>query len=156
MNAHPQPCDCHRCVMVPKPTAEEVRDHDILTIAAGVNPKDVMGRMKPGLGNVPPGPLYAVARAFDDGAAKYGAFNWRGLPVKASVYHDACKRHLDQWFHGNDHAADSGVHHLAHAVACLLILLDAEQQRSLKDDRPQRNIPLDDILATLAAQKVQA
>lgn len=134
----------------------EQQDHDVLTIAAGVNPKDVMGRQKPGLGNVPPGPLYLVARAFDDGTRKYGAFNWRGNPVLASVYHDACKRHLDSWFHGNDRAADSGVHHIAHAVACLLILLDAEQQRSLKDDRPQRNVALDDILADLAAQKVTA
>lgn len=131
----------------------EVQNRDTLTIAAGVNPTDVMGRMKPGLGNVPPGPLYAEARAFDAGAAKYGAFNWRGIPIKASVYHDACKRHLDQWFHGNDHAADSGVHHLAHAVACLLILLYAEQQQSLKDNRPPRNIPLDDILASMGAPK---
>lgn len=117
---------------------------------SAINPKDLNGRTKPGLGHVPPGPLYEVARAFDDGARKYGPFNWRETNVLASVYHDACKRHLDCWFHGHDTANDSGVHHLGHAVACLLILLDAEQQQSLGDDRPRHNVPLDDILQGIA------
>lgn len=118
----------------------------------GVNPKDLIGRTKPGMGHVPPGPLYEVALAFDDGAAKYGAFNWRAKPVLASVYHDACKRHLDSWFHGENAASDSGIHHLAHAIACLTIILDAEQQGSLKDDRPMHNVTMDDILAGIAAR----
>lgn len=130
--------------------ADELRDHDVLTIAAGVNPKDLVGRTKPGLHNLPLGPLFEVARAFDDGARKYGAFNWRGNPVLASVYFDAAQRHLSCWMHGNDRASDSGIHHLDHAMACLLIIRDAMQQGSLKDDRPQRNIPLDDILAQIA------
>lgn len=129
--------------------AVELQDAAILSIAAGVNPKDAVGSLKPGLRNVPPGPLYWVALAFDDGARKYGAFNWRSNPVLASVYHDAAKRHIDAWFHGNDCAADSGTHHLAHAVACLLIVLDAQQQGALKDDRPPHNVPMDQILAAL-------
>lgn len=120
---------------------------------SGVNPKDLIGRTKPGLGHVPPGPLYEVARAFDDGAAKYGAFNWRDKEVQAAVYHDASKRHLDCWFHGRDRADDSGVHHLAHAIACLIILLDAEQQGTMHDNRPLHNVPLDDILTDIAAQR---
>lgn len=129
----------------------DIQDEAILAIAAGVNPKDAVGRMKPGLRNVPPGPLYLIAQAFDDGASKYGAFNWRSNAVLASVYHDACKRHLDQWFHGHRMAADSGVHHLAHAVACLLIVLDAEQQGMLNDDRPQHKVALDDLIAGMSS-----
>ena len=129
--------------------ALEVQDEAILAIAAGVNPKDAIGALKPGLSHLPPGPLYEVAQAFDNGARKYGAFNWRTSPVLAGVYHDAAKRHIDSWFHGSDTASDSGVHHLAHAVACLLILLDARQQGTLRDDRPRWNVPLDEILARI-------
>lgn len=135
-------------------TDYEHQNHDILTIAAGVNPKDVIGATKPGMRHVPPGPLYQVAEAFDNGAQKYGAFNWRGNPVLSSVYIDAAKRHIDMWFHGTDLAADSKVHHLAHAAACILIILDAYQQGSLKDDRPQYNLPLEKIiLAAMEARK---
>lgn len=115
-----------------------------------INPKDAIGLTKPGLRHVPAGPLYAVGQAFDNGAAKYGAFNWRAFPILASVYHDACKRHLDKWFDGAERAEDSGIPHLAHAAACLLILLDAQQQTCLKDDRPRHNVPLDTILEHLA------
>lgn len=131
--------------------AVEIQDDAILAIAAGVNPKDAIAALKPGLRNLPAGPLYAVAGAFDDGARKYGAFNWRANPVLASVYHDAAKRHIDAWFHGTDRAVDSGKHHLAHAVACLLIVLDAQQQGSLRDDRPPHNVPLDQIIAAMTA-----
>ena len=122
---------------------------------SGVNPKDAIGRCKPGLSNVPPGPLYEVAEAFDNGATKYGAFNWRESNVAASVYHDACKRHLDSWYHGDDRARDSGVHHLAHAAACLIILLDALQQDTLHDDRPRVKMSMDDILDWLQKRKLR-
>lgn len=132
-------------------TADEVMERS-MPIVDAINPKDLIGRTKPGLGNVPPGPLYEVARAFDDGARKYGAFNWREKSVLADVYHDACQRHLECWFHGRDRADDSKVHHLAHAIACLMILLDAEQQKTLGDNRPHHNVPLDDILTDIANQ----
>lgn len=120
---------------------------------SGVNPKDLIGRTKPSLGNVPPGPLYEVALAFDDGAAKYGAVNWRVKKIQAAVCLNAAKRHLDCWFHGRDRADDSGVHHLAHAIAGLMILLDAEQQGTMVDNRPLHNVPLDEILTNIAAQR---
>jgi hypothetical protein len=40
------------------------------------------------------------------------------------------------WFNGEECAQDSGVHHLAHAMACLAILLDAKTCGKLNDDRP--------------------
>lgn len=118
-------------------------------LAAAENPKDIIGATKPGLRHVPPGPLYLVGLAMDDGARKYGAFNWRKTPIAASIYLDACKRHMDSFFHGAVLAEDSGIPHLAHAAACLLILLDAEQQGCLKDDRPHHNVPLDEILVRI-------
>ena len=78
-----------------------------------------------------------IADAFRDGAAKYGPANWRIDPVSTSTYIDAAYRHIMAYFDGREQcAADSGVHHLGHAAACLAIVIDAEAQGTLVDDRP--------------------
>ncbi|MDQ2066722.1 DUF5664 domain-containing protein [Xinfangfangia sp. CPCC 101601] len=123
---------------------------------AGINPKDAIGSLKPSLRFVPMAPIYMAGEAMADGAEKYGPFNWREQPVNGSVYFDAAQRHLNQWFHGNDRAEDSNVHHLAHAIACLLIILDAETQGTLNDDRPKIGKPLDDFIAANTKTKVAA
>jgi hypothetical protein len=71
------------------------------------------------------------------GAKKYGPFNWRQSNVKASIYVAAARRHILQWFDGQDDDPESGVCHLAHARACLGILLDALATGHLVDDRPK-------------------
>ena len=73
-----------------------------------------------------------------DGACKYGRCNWREAGVRASIYYDACRRHLNAWFEGEDHAEDSGVHHLGHALACLAVIVDAMEAGRLIDDRQYR------------------
>ncbi len=100
------------------------------------NPKTRVGITKAPMHLVPSVPIIHESLAFADGAAKYGPFNWRDEPVSSSVYLAAAKRHLDAWFDGEDFAADSGVHHLAHVRACMAILLDAEAAGTLNDDRP--------------------
>lgn len=115
----------------------------------GINPKDLVGQQKLGLFNVPLGPLYELAGAHDDGAEKYGAFNWRDYPVLASVYANAAKRHIDKWLQGEERAGDSGVHHLGHAMACMAILLDSQQHDTLKDDRVPSKVSLETILARI-------
>jgi hypothetical protein len=70
-----------------------------------------------------------------DGMLKYGRQNWRAAGVRASIYVDAAKRHLDAWFEGEDHDPDSGLPHLAHALACLAILVDSQAAGNLNDDR---------------------
>lgn len=99
------------------------------------NPKDLIGSKKPAFWAVPMLSIYKMAGAFIDGARKYGAFNWREQPVNADVYVNAARRHIDQWFAGETSAEDSGVHHLAHAMACLAILIDAEGNETLNDNR---------------------
>lgn len=101
-----------------------------------VNPKDRIGITKPRLSLVPKSAIIRIAQAFKDGAAKYGPFNWRTKHVSAVVYEDAAERHLAAWFDGEDNASDSGVMHLAHAGACIAILIDAIETGSLIDDRP--------------------
>lgn len=100
------------------------------------NPKDLIGVKKPRLDLVPAALDIHASMAMANGAEKYGPFNWREKPVRASIYIAAARRHLAAWFDGEDTASDSGVHHLGHAAACLAILLDAQATGNLVDDRP--------------------
>ena len=101
------------------------------------NPKTVYGQAKPAISLIPGPGLLHIASAFRDGATKYGPANWRNDPVSTSTYVDAAYRHILAYFDGRETSAeDSGVHHLGHAAACLCILLDAEEQGTLVDDRP--------------------
>ncbi len=100
------------------------------------NPKDRVGVRKPPLHLIPPAAEILESAVMALGAKKYGEFNWRSSNVKASVYVAAARRHLLQWFDGQNDDAESGVSHLAHARACLGILLDALATGHLVDDRP--------------------
>lgn len=102
------------------------------------NPKDAIGVTKAPLHLVPSVAIAMEAEAMRDGARKYGPYNWREHEVAATVYISAAERHLRSWLDGEECAEDSGVHHLAHARACLGILLDAVECGKLSDDRPPR------------------
>lgn len=103
------------------------------------NPKDIVaGReQRVPLHLIPTPGLVVTALAFADGARKYGPYNWRKEGVGAGTYTGAAERHIRAWYDGEEHAGDSNVHHLGHAIACLLILLDAQiGVGNLVDDRP--------------------
>lgn len=100
------------------------------------NPKTRFGMTKPPLGLIPGTALVHLAQAFRDGAAKYGPQNWRKDPVSSSTYVNAAFRHLLEWQDGEEQDPVSKVHHLAHAMGCLAILIDAQSMGTLLDDRP--------------------
>jgi dATP/dGTP diphosphohydrolase len=100
------------------------------------NPKDIVGSGKLPLHLVPDTGVALEALAFAEGALKYGAYNWRVAPVRASIYVAALRRHLTKWLNGEEADAKSGVPHLASARACLAIILDAQAHGTLIDDRP--------------------
>lgn len=102
------------------------------------NPKTAIGVTKVPLHLVPPSAKHFLASAFADGAKKYGPYNWRDKTVSSSVYLGAAQRHMDAWWDGEGLSADAKVHHLAHAMACLAIVLDAETVGKLNDDRPTK------------------
>jgi hypothetical protein len=99
------------------------------------NPKDIIGSDKIPLHLFPMTATIYGTMALLDGALKYGRANWRVAGVRASIYYDACLRHISKWFEGKDIDADSGLPHLAHAMACIVILIDAIEAGKLKDDR---------------------
>ena len=102
------------------------------------NPKTAAGSKKVPLHLVPPAAIHFLAMAMADGAKKYGPYNWRDAAISVSTYKAAAQRHWDAYWDGEDLALDSGVHHLAHAMACSALLLDALTVGKLVDDRPTK------------------
>lgn len=104
------------------------------------NPKDKIGAKKPRLSLVPPAGMVYAALAMANGAEKYGPYNWREKKVQSMIYLEAAMRHILAFQDGEETAADSGVPHLGHALACLLILIDAKETNSLIDNRPKNGV----------------
>lgn len=101
------------------------------------NPKSKYGIKKPSMHLVPSTALLYLAKVMALGAAKYNAYNWRQDPVSATIYVSAAMRHIFQWLDGEDLDPESGAPHLAHAMACFAIVLDAKVNGTLIDDRPK-------------------
>lgn len=100
------------------------------------NPKDAMGIAKVPQSCIPAPVIGELGLAMMEGALKYGRHNYRSVGVRASVYFDAAKRHLDAFWEGEDTDPQSGVHHLVKAMACLAVLRDSMLQKNWVDDRP--------------------
>lgn len=120
------------------------------------NPKDVIGSSKLPLELVPGILIVEASTAFFEGAKKYGRYNWRVAGVRSSIYAAALLRHVSKWWNGEDADPITRVKHLANAVACIGILLDAELSGNLTDDRPpaqpqlaERIDELKDVIAHL-------
>lgn len=124
----------HNVKEYPTGVHDLARLHELETVTE--NPKTAIGRSKPSIHAVPPVAILECGRAMSDGSTKYGLMNWRKTRVPASIYYDAASRHMMAWMDGEERAKDSGVHHLAHAMACMAILLDAHHTKTLDDDRP--------------------
>lgn len=116
------------------------------------NPKDRLGVLKPQLHLVPPASILYEALAMEDGANKYGPYNWRQKKVRLSIYISACKRHLDEYWDGENEARDSKKPHLAHAKACLGIIIDALETGNLIDDRPTKG-SMSDLIERFTKKK---
>lgn len=99
------------------------------------NPKDIIGSGKLPIHLWPTTATALGCLGLLDGLLKYGRSNYRAIGVRASIYYDAARRHLDAWFEGEDIDPDSGLPHLAHALACIAIIVDARAAGKLNDDR---------------------
>ena len=115
------------------------------------NPKDVIGSGKLPLELVPSIINITAALAFFEGAQKYGRFNWRVSGVRASIYKAALDRHIAKWWNGEDCDPVTKVPHLANAIACIGIILDADISDKLTDDRPPPQPDLSAIIDGLSA-----
>ncbi len=84
----------------------------------------------PSLEALPYEPLCAVVSALHDGATKYQRWNWlERTPDDREVYTSAAMRHTVAYNDSSqdDYASDSKVHHLSHAFATVVILMEKLQ-----------------------------
>ena len=113
-----------------------------------MNPKDLVGAKKAPLALVPAALVIGASEAMQNGAEKYGPFNWREYPVQIMTYCEAIQRHMVAFVDGQDYAEDTGIHHLKHAAASLGILLDSIALGIAEDNRPPKG-PAADLLRVL-------
>lgn len=108
------------------------------TNSKDTNPKDSVGTRKVPFSTISERVCAEVGLAMLEGARKYGRHNYREVGVRASVYYDACRRHLGAWWEGEDTDPDSGLNHVSKAIACLFVLRDSMLMENWVDDRPPK------------------
>lgn len=90
-----------------------------------------------------------IAKAIHTGAVKYGRQNYRTIPIFASTYGAALRRHVGAWVAGEDDDPESGLSHLAHIGANLHVLFGAMEAGTFQDDRgPQLRTAVQEELST--------
>lgn len=100
------------------------------------NPKRNIGVAKVPLHLVSPIMQAYMSIAQYLGDVKYGRWNWRAGGASASIYYAALQRHMQKWYEGEELDSDDGTPHLANAITCLQILIEAKYRGVLEDDRP--------------------
>ena len=73
---------------------------------------------------VPPKALLWLATVLTFGAKKYAPDNWRTVPEARTRYYAALMRHIESWRMGEFLDEETGYPHLAHALCCLVFLLE--------------------------------
>lgn len=88
---------------------------------------------KPRYGLLPPISLEETARVLTFGALKYAPNNWKYVTNAPDRYFDAAQRHMWAWKRGEQLDPESGYHHLAHAICCLMFMCDLDIEHSIKE-----------------------
>jgi len=109
------------------------------------NPKDIVGSSKVPMGLVPGITMAYLAVGHLEGDLKYGRTNWREAGARAMIYVDACLRHLEKFKEGEWADPKTTVPHLANALACISIIIDAHHAGKLVDDRP-KSTPASEVI----------
>ena len=85
---------------------------------------------KPQYGLLPPLALRATVDVLTFGAEKYEPDNWKFVPDSKRRYFDALQRHLWAYKDGEKIDPESNMHHLAHAMCCLMFLYEHDVKYS--------------------------
>lgn len=109
------------------------------------NPKDIIGSNKVPLGLVPAVTIGYCAVGHLEGDLKYGRTNWREAGVRTMIYIDALLRHVEKFKEGEWEDPVTKVPHLANALACISIIIDAYHAGKLVDDRP-KSTPASEVI----------
>jgi len=90
------------------------------------------GKLEYGL--LPPFALEETVKVLTFGAQKYERGNWQKVPDSKRRYFDAMERHIWAWKKGEQLDPESGIHHLAHAMCCLMFLYEHDIIYSVNND----------------------
>lgn len=102
------------------------------------NPKDRAATHRLDMSLFPDTARAYGALAMTEGDCKYGGYNYRIGGVAASTYRAALDRHMMKYYNGEWADPKTGVPHLASALACVAVMIDAHECGVLIDDRPPR------------------
>lgn len=72
---------------------------------------------------LPTGTINEVVDVLEFGSAKYADDNWQKVDNARTRYYNAALRHVDAWWNGEVKDDETGKHHLAHAICCLMFLM---------------------------------
>lgn len=103
-----------------------------------VDPKQAQATKKMTFDNVPISLLLHATAGNDDGARKYGPWNWLKLEdgsMSLTTYLNALQRHLILYRAGQDNTSDTNIHNLDSMIAGLAVLRDAQLFNKVRDDR---------------------
>lgn len=104
---------------------------------------------KPHMALLPPYALEAVARVLTYGAQKYERDNWKYVPDGEYRYKNAAFRHFNEVLKGNILDEESGEHHLAHAICCMLFILDSYESGVPLAEKNKLTYNLDKMVTTV-------
>jgi len=87
---------------------------------------------------IPPEAIEAIGQAFTFGATKYSPDNWRsGFQWRRLI--GASMRHINAFNDGENNDPESKLSHLAHAGACISMLIAHVEKELGTDDRYRSN-----------------
>jgi len=97
---------------------------------------------------VPPQCIIGVAKVMGFGQDKYDEYNYRkGEGLDYMRLYDAAQRHMIAWSLGEDIDPESGLPHLDHAAASIMMLKDLQSRGGKNDNRPKMsNFSYSDML----------
>jgi len=81
---------------------------------------------KPEYDLVPSLALEETVQVLTFGAKKYAPDNWKRVPDGKRRYFSAAMRHMWAWWRGEKLDPETGLNHLAHAMCCLMFLLEKD------------------------------
>lgn len=89
---------------------------------------------KPDYSLLPPDSLNDVVKILTLGAQKYDRDNWKDLQDLENRYFAAAQRHLWARRNGEIYDDESGIDHGAHAICCILFLMEKHKINCLQKE----------------------
>jgi len=87
---------------------------------------------KPDYSLIPPNALEDVVKVLTIGAKKYDRHNWKKLDNIDDRYFAAAQRHLWALQKGETFDDETGIHHGAHAICCMMFLVEYNYLQNTK------------------------